>query len=227
MDDNNYVELKMYGQGNASGGKYNDVSIMGEGKIDGDVECTNIKIYGEGQLTGNLKTENTVNIKGQTSIKGNLEADKIKLQGILDVDGEVLVDEAMLTGTINTKGDVNAEIFTLEGGFTINGLLNADVLKIKLYWPCNVREIGGSKITIKKDGKFSFLGLKNMIMADEHNILKADIIEGDEIYLENTQSKVVRGDNITLGPGCKIELVEYKNKFKQDKTAEVGTKKTI
>jgi cytoskeletal protein CcmA (bactofilin family) len=227
MEDHNRVDLNIYGQGNASGGKYNAVSLMGEGKIDGDVDCVNIKVYGEGQLIGNLKTAKTVNIKGQTSIKGNLEANKIKLQGELDVDGAVLVDEAMLTGTINTRGDFNAEIFKLEGGFKINGLLNADILKINLYWPCKVREIGGSQITIKKDGKLSFLGLKNMITHGGHNIVEADIIEGDDIYLENTHSKVVRGNNITLGPGCNIELVEYKNNFKQDKTAEVGTKKTI
>lgn len=221
MDDHNRVDLKIYGQGNSSGGKYNAVSIMGEGRIDGDVDCANIKVYGEGQLIGNLKTENTVNIKGHTSIKGNLEAEKIKLQGELDVDGGVLVNEAMLTGNINTRGDFNAEIFTLEGGFTINGLLNAEILKINLYWPCEVREIGGSKITIKKDGKLSFLGLKNMITPGGHNRLKTDLIEGDDIYLENTNSKVVRGNNITLGPGCKIEHVEYKNDFKQDKGAEV------
>ncbi len=227
MDDNSFVDLKMYGQGNASGGKYNAVSIMGEGKIDGDIECTYIKIYGEGQLNGDLKAEGTVNIKGQTRIKGNLEAEKIKLQGEIEVDGEVLVDEATLTGNISTNGDCNAEIFTLEGGFTIKGLLNADILKINLYWPCEVQEIGGSKITIKRDGKLSFLGLKNMIMPGGHNELKANIIEGDDVYLENTIAKVVRGDNIKLGPGCKIELVEYKKNFKQDKAADVGTKQII
>jgi cytoskeletal protein CcmA (bactofilin family) len=227
MDDNSFVDLKIYGQGNASGGKYSAVSIMGEGKIDGDVECTYIKIYGEGQLNGELKAEGTVNIKGQTRIKGNLEAEKIKLQGELDIDGEVLVDEAVLTGNISTNGDCNAEIFTLEGGFKINGLLNADILKINLYWPCEAHEIGGSKITIKRDGKLSFLGLKNMITHEEKNILKADIIEGDDVNIENTHAKVVRGNNITIGPGCKIELVEYKKDFKQDKSAQVSTKKTI
>jgi len=66
-----------------------------------------------------------------------------------------------------------------------------------------------------------------MIMPGGHNELKVDIIEGDDVYLENTIAKIVRGDNINLGPGCKIELVEYKNNFKQDKAAEVGTKQTI
>lgn len=53
-------------------------------------------------------------------------------------------------------GDCNAEIFNLEGGFTIDGMLNADILRINLYWPSKVNEIGGSEITVKRSGKISF-----------------------------------------------------------------------
>jgi len=61
MDNHNRVDLKIYGQGSSSGGKYKTVSIMGEGEVDGDINCANIKFYGEGKLVGNLKTEKTVN----------------------------------------------------------------------------------------------------------------------------------------------------------------------
>ncbi len=36
MNNNNRVDLKIHGQGSSSGGKYKTVSIMGEGRIDGD-----------------------------------------------------------------------------------------------------------------------------------------------------------------------------------------------
>ena len=222
MDNNKRTELRIHGQGSSSGGKFNTVSIMGEGRIDGDVDCLNLKIYGEGNIDGNVKTANTASIKGQTTISGNLEANKVKVQGEIDVGGEIFTDEAVITGNININGDCNAEVLTLEGGFTIGGLLNADVLKINLHWQCKVNEIGGSKITVKRDGRLSFLGLKNMFTPNGHSELVADIIEGDDIYLENTHAKVVRGNNITLGPGCEIALVEYKNDFKQDKEATVG-----
>lgn len=223
MNNNNRVDLKIHGQGSSSGGKYKTVSIMGEGRIDGDVDCKNIKVYGEGKIDGSVKAANTVSIKGQTTIKGDLEAEKIKIQGEIDVGGEVFADEASITGNINIEGDCNAEVLTLEGGFKVGGLLNADILKINLHWHCKVNEIGGSEITIKKEGKLSFLGLKNMLITGGHSELVTDLIEGDDIYLENTHAKVVRGNNITLGPGCEIGIVEYKNNFKQDKAAEVGT----
>ena len=106
----------------------------------------------------------------------------------------------------------------------MGGLLNADEINISLYWPCKAREIGGSKIKVKKDSKLSFLGLKNMISPDRSSKeLIADIIEGDNVYLEYTKARVVRGNNIELGTGCEIELAEYKNNLKHDDKTTVPT----
>lgn len=56
--------------------------------------------------------------------------------------------------------------------------------------PCKAREIGGSEITIKKGGKLRFLGLKDMfISSGQDRELTVDVIEGDDIYLENTRRK--------------------------------------
>ncbi|MGB9979112.1 bactofilin family protein [Methanobacterium sp.] len=255
-------DLKIYGSGSSSGGEYNKIRIMGEGRINGDincndlkingegtldgnlkatntvrilgegrlvgnVDCTDFKVNGEGEVDGNLKAEGTVTIRGETDIGGNLNAQKVKVQGELEVNGELFADEAKITGNLNATGDCNAEIFTVEGGLTIDGLLNADVLKINLYWPCKVHEIGGSEITVKKSGKLSFLGLKNMVTLGGQNELTVDIIEGDNVYLENTKAKVVRGNNVTIGYGCKIELVEYKENFRQDEKSEINTNKKI
>jgi Integral membrane protein CcmA involved in cell shape determination len=260
--ENKVKDLKIYGSGSSSGGKYNKIRIMGEGRINGDieckdlkingegtvdgnlnalntvsimgegmlegnVECTDFKVNGEGGVDGNLKAEGNVTIRGETDVKGDLKAQKVKVQGELEVKGELFADEAKITGNVITGGDCNAEIFTVEGGLTIDGLLNADVLKINLYWPCKVHEIGGSGITVKKSGRLSFLGLKNIVMPSGDNELTAETIEGDEVYLENTKAKIVRGNNVTIGSGCKIEHVEYKENFKQDEKSEIGGSKKI
>ena len=60
-----------------------------------------------------------------------------------------------------------------------------------------------------------------------NKILTADIIEGDLIYLENTNAKIVRGNNVTIGTGCKIELVEYKESFKKDEKSIVDKNNKI
>ncbi len=215
-------DLKIYGQGSSSGGEFKNVIINGSGHIKGDTKCVNLKIYGEGQFDGNLKVEDTINIKGKTEFNGELKVENLKMQGEVQVKGEIFADDTSITGNITTDNDFNAEIFKLEGGFTINGLLNADKIKINIYWPCKVDEIGCSEIIVKKDIKISFLGLKDMIKPVCNNkILTANIIEGDLIHLENTNAKIVRGKNVTIGAGCKIELVEYKENFKKDEKSIV------
>ena len=52
-------------------------------------------------------------------------------------------------------------------------------------------------------------------------------IADDEIYLENTTAQIVRGDTIELGPGCEIELAEYKNSFKVNKDSAVAEHKKV
>ena len=95
------MDLKIYGEGNSTGGKYNKVSIMGEGRIKGDVDCLNIKIYGEGEILGNLKVNDCIDVKGHANIKGDLEGEKLKIQGNIQVYG-VSVEKAEIMGNITS-----------------------------------------------------------------------------------------------------------------------------
>lgn len=222
-------DLKINGQSSSAGGRYNSVIINGEGKIVGDLDCIKLKISGRCDINGNVKAK-SVEVYGSNSITGNLEAERSKIHGTTDVNGNLSVNkEAEIYGSIDVDGDCNAEIFNIAGTFTIEGLLNAGELKLSLYGSSRAREIGGEKITVKRKGKYDLLGLKDKIMSlsGQSKELTADIIEGDDVYLENTQAKVVRGNNIEIGPGCEIELVEYKDSFKQDEKAEVETHKKI
>lgn len=221
----NIADLKINGHGSSTGGKYNSVVINGSGRIDGDLDCIYLKINGQCDVNGNVKAD-SVKINGNNSIKGNLRAEKVKINGTADIDGNLSVEKVETYGSIDVDGDCNAEIFKIDGTFAIEGLLNAGELELNLYGPSKAREIGGEKITVKRKGKYDLWGLKSLIMPFGHNKeLTVETIEGDDIYLENTQAKVIRGNNIELGPGCEIELVEYKNSLKQDEKATVTNKK--
>jgi len=43
--------------------------------------------------------------------------------------------------------------------------------------------------------------------------LNTELIEGDDIYIQNTNVKIVRGNNITIGTGCNVALIEYKGEI--------------
>jgi cytoskeletal protein CcmA (bactofilin family) len=217
-------DLKINGSGSSAGGNYNSVIINGNGKIEGDLECIYLKINGQGNVNGNVKAD-SVKVNGNNSIEGNLRAEKVKINGTADINGNLSTEKAETYGSIRVDGDCNAEFFKIDGTFEIEGLLNAGELELSLYGPSKAHEIGGEKITVKRKGKYDFLGLRYLIGSNKE--LTAESIEGDEIYLENTQAKVVRGNNVELGPNCNIELVEYKNSFKQDESAEVATQRKI
>ena len=221
------INLEIKGSGSSTGGKYNTVLIKGNGKIDGNLDCIHMEIQGRCEVNGNVKAE-SVKVNGHTSIKGSLDADKIEIHGESDVDGDLSVDKSIIHGMISVHGNFNAECFNMEGAFTIRGLLNAGELELKLHGPSEAREIGGEEIMIRRNGKVKFTRLRKMIIPLGFNTgLTTDVIEGDEIYLEYTKAKIVRGNNIELGPGCNIKLIEYKNDFKQHEDSEVGTYKKL
>ena len=221
----NMSDLRINGHGSANGGKYDSVNINGSGRIDGDLDCIDLKINGQCNLKGNVNA-NHMKINGNSSIDGTVESKKWKLMVLQILKGVYPQKTLKFTGV--SVEDCNAESLKIGGSFKIEGLLNADELELILYGSSQADEIGGSKITIKRKGKYDLFSLKSIIFAFEGGKeLITQTIEGDEIYLENTKAKIVRGDSIELGPGCGIDLVEYKNSFKMNDDSAVTEHKKI
>ncbi|MBA2876597.1 polymer-forming cytoskeletal protein [Thermaerobacillus caldiproteolyticus] len=230
-------DLVIAGVGNASGGVYNLVKIAGHGKLHGDIDCIDFNIQGNATIHGNVKAKVTnisgrahmigtlrseqIKIQGNASIHGDIECKEIRFHGRGDVKGNVMAEEVCIHGETEIVGDCAAEVFDASGSFTIGGLLNAGNIHIKLFGNCRAKEIGGEKIEVKQQGMTFF---KKLFL---HVGLTAESIEGDEIYVEHTKAKVVRGNQVIIGPGCDIELVEYKDAFQCDKGAKVGSYKKI
>lgn len=217
--------LTINGSGSSGGGIFNKVKIRGEGTIIDDFDCQEFYSHGTCELLGNVKmnrmnvfgsgevrkniTGNEVKVTGTLNIGGSVKIKSAKIRGNVDVAGKVVLEDADIKGGLHVKGDCEVESFKITGIFDINGLLNAGVIDASLKFATSqAKEIGGEKITIRKNKSiFNFI----------HNQgeLYADIIEGDDIYLEYTKANIVRGNNIEIGPNCEIELVEYQTSFKK------------
>jgi cytoskeletal protein CcmA (bactofilin family) len=96
-----------------------------------------------------------------------------------------------------------------------------------MFGKCLAKEIGGEKITVRKNGLAFRLSqfLKSLFNQEER--LETDTIEGDEIDLEFTTAKAVRGNRVVIGRGCDIGTVEYKTEFRLEKDGKVGEKRQI
>lgn len=227
MDTTKKPDLKMNGIGSAPGGEYNVVRMNGHGTIDGDVTCEDFAINGAGDAKGAV-TAGRLHINGVGSIFGAVKADKLAVRGSADFFDSVQCEDAAVSGKADCKkdmradrvkisgamyihGDCSAEKFTSCGKFEVAGLLNADTIDVTVdIATSRAREIGGENISVKT-GTATLSVLRKIFTLGTHRPnFETDFIEGNEIYLESTYAKAVRGNNITIGEGCDIGLVEYK-----------------
>lgn len=233
--DNNLI---INGSGSYPGGCYDKIRIRGEGTIVNEVECSSFHVYGTSEAVENVKT-GSVKVFGEAEVKMNLEAQdtlvmgtlmvggradlkKIKILGLLEVGEGLTGDEANIKGSISVNGDVEYETFDSSGEFEIKGLLTADTITVGLrFGKSSAEEIGGGKITVKKRNN------SLLPFGKETGTLVAKVIEGDEIYLENTEADIVRGNQVKIGPGCLIGVVEYRDDLTHDPRATIKTKTKV
>ncbi len=236
-------DLKINGSGTASGGAYNLVRINGSGKIMGDIECCDLIINGSGEINGKISSEGVkvngsgrltgdvksgeVKVSGSAGFGSGISCETFKVLGSADIKGSVEAHIVDIDGSMKAEGNCSAEGFSSNGAFDIGGLLNAENIDIRLYWhKSRAKEIGGKKISAAL-GKTGLGVIKAIFPSINFPQLEADLIEGDDINLENTTAKAVRGNNVVIGSGCDIGLVEYKGSYRKNMGARVAEEKKI
>ncbi len=238
--------LAIAGAGKATGGIYERVTISGAGRVEGDVEAESVEISSAGKIIGKVKankvglagackivgavTAQEFDAAGAWKVGGDVQSDLFKAAGAGKVEGSLHAQEFSNAGTIKIAknlraqrakfsgvfaagGDVEASELRGRGAFRIEGLLAADRLELELSERSWAREIGGERITVRKWA--SFWGWLARWWGRPVE-LATESIEADEISLEATVAKMVRGKRVTIGPGCRIDRVEYAESLQID-----------
>lgn len=245
METNKKVlgNISISGSGSAGGGEYDSIKISGSGKISGDTSCNEFKCSGSGKVVNSLKvgsgkvsgsakfedalTAEQFTVSGSATVVGPFTVGELKTSGSLKVETEIKAESVQISGSLKVEGDCSAEQFYLSGGCQIGGLLNADQIDIKLGGRCDIQSIGAEAITVKVGHlNGALLDLFSSLFSQEP-YLYANTIEGDDIYLENTVAKMVRGKNLVIGRGCDIEAVEYSGSLDLHNGAKVKTQNKI
>ncbi len=160
-----------------------------------------------------------------TFVNGGSKFKKFKTE-IIEVDGLVKVEESLffnkagINGVCKVGNNCEGTEFIADGVINIGGMLTADNIDITLRNKCIVKEIGGEKISIKT-GKYRSRKIFGFSFSSKP-MLVSEIIEGDEIFLENTHCKVVRGDKVVIGKGCTIDKVEYRTSIHINENSSVN-----
>jgi cytoskeletal protein CcmA (bactofilin family) len=233
-DNEHRADLRIIGNSNSNGGIFDNVKILGDAKIDGDIDCSTFRGTGNLDVEGSLRAESlkstgeirttedlqggSLTITGNLRIGRDLSAAKTNFIGDVEVGNRISGEEISIFGNCTVRHDVQAEYFRVKGALQVNGMLNAGKIEVDLYGRSAVAEIVGGEIKIEPStvqkwvSLFTFKGLPQ---------LETEVIEGDRLYLVNTIARVVRGSTVIIGKGCQIGLVEYQESLKQDKDAVI------
>jgi len=217
------------GAGEIRGGDYGKVRILGAGDVAGDVRAEKLRVCGAGTLHGDL-TAAKVKVMGALSVPGDLKVGELAAAGACEIGGRMLAEDFRVLGALEGSGGVEAGSFLARGVVSVSGLLSGDTVEIHLGGGSEscVGEIGGGRVEVWRFsfGKRSPLGkaLGWLSNPASKSYLRATSIEADDVILENTRAKVVRGKRIEIRSGCMIDEVEYSESLTVHPKSAVGTR---
>ncbi|WP_300347876.1 hypothetical protein [Clostridium sp.] len=222
-------DMRLSGRCKVNGGEYNHIEMAGYGKITGEVKANSIDLAGytkalkninvsylstagKFKVAGNIRSKEEIITAGTFKALKNIEGKRIFLGGSFKCLGDMAFDFLDIKGNIKCNGNCEGRKVLGEGRIRIGGLLSADEIEIKLSGTSIINEIGGEKIKIEEGNKQNIkIGA---LKYKQKALLNCKSIEGDYITLQNTNAKIVRGKNITIGKNCIIDKVEYSGELK-------------
>lgn len=220
---NEKMNLTISGSSVMPGGDYGTVHISGSGTINGNLRADSLRCSGAAKMDGDVVT-GELKCSGSCKIEGNAEAEQAHISGGFKVNGSLSGGSFRVSGAIKAKGplhcqqllisgglkvdqDVEAEEVRLTGCAKIDGLLNADSIEIQSVDSSDIKEIGCSSLTVRKNAKENLV--RRLFVRSNALAMEAGTIEADRADLEYTKADVVRGRDIVIGVGCSIGRVEY------------------
>lgn len=201
---------------------HGSIHCSGAGKVEGPVFAESAKISGSFDAEGNAEITGAVEITGSLKAEGSLSCGNLSVSGVIKTAGSIRGYAVTVSGVLKTPADVQAESLRSSGALSIDGLLNAETVEIELNGDNSVHSIGGGRVLVRnKPRGFSLFGRQ------KRNCLKSELIEADEIDLENTDCRTVRGVNVHIGSECVIDRVEYSGTLTTAPDASIGEKVKI
>lgn len=189
------------------------VKIAGSGVVTGPIHTEEFKCAGSGRCEGDL-TANVVKVAGSCTFEGDVKAREFKVSGSSKIHGgltteeghasgsfhvakDVEATELHLAGSAKFEGNVKARELVVTGSIDVAGDLEAGELTIELDGPSRVGSIRADEIDVRRPRRF-LRGSGGLV---------AESIEGQEIHLEGTKARFVRGVEVNIGPHCRIDKV--------------------
>lgn len=237
------MDMKISGSGQIAAGEYENVRISGSGRMSGLIRCQSFHTSGSSH-GDEIEVQNDFRVSGSSRFDKNVKAGSLSASGSFSCSGDVTVTEKMScsgsakiggslkcgslssSGSTKVVGDTEADIVNINGTLNCGGLLNAEEITIRFDNGMEIGSIGGSKITIHNDTERNKMArlplLSKLIKAVDGIVYIKNSIEGDEINVKNVTAPRISGRIVTIGDGCKVDLLQYSEQIDISPNAQVG-----
>jgi len=191
--------IRIVGSGVVSGNpvRTTEFKSAGSAKVQGPLQAETARVAGSCQCDGDVTVEE-FRSAGSTRIAGSLKAEQVESSGSLLVQGDIVAEDITTSGSLQVQGKVHAEDFRSSGSIRIDGGLEAQDVRIDLGGSSRVSTVRAQDIEVKATG--GFFRVRGELVAER--------IEGKDVYLEATSASFVKGQDVRIGPHCRIEVVE-------------------
>ncbi len=225
--------------------KTKELKTAGSCRVSGDVRAERIKTAGSCTIEGDVHADE-VKIAGTQSVEGSLKSKEITSAGSLKVSEDVEAEKFLSRGGFEIGGLLSAEEIKIELGSGTVTEIGGTRIEVRRRgrafwgWRLSPKRERGVRVMVLEDifeeiGRIGEEVTRAVGEGLEHafgwsyspGYLEADTIEGDEIFLENTKARVVRGKKIQIGEGCEIESVEYSDSLEIAPGAQVKEQKRV
>ena len=184
------------GVGTMTGGVFDEIKIDGCGKCTGDLKAKHISVDGSFQCMGSVETE-LLDCDGASEFESYIKATKIDVDGMMKVKNgtRIEAEEILCDGLIRIEGEISAD-------------------RIKAHGCISANEIVGDHIVIKSHAS-KFLRLFSK------DLSTVQLIEATTIELRGVTAGSVNGQDIRIGPHCRIGNLDCSGTLYIDPKAEV------
>ena len=239
MANSSLQSVNVAGSARIGGGKYAGIRCAGSAHIGADVEAQSIHCAGSLHAEGSVAGEE-VRVSGSAHIGSNLDVGEGNISGSLKVGGGATIrHEAKVSGSVHIAGKLVGEKFRCSGSLHVDeeialeslavsgaiecpGMVTADSIRLAVGgWTSHIGELAGSLIEVEEGHGRAGAFWQKMFGEPSGRVVVQEI-SGDQVRLICTTSKLVRGDEVTIGRGCRIDRVEYRKSLNVDADGFVG-----
>jgi len=212
----NEGSVKIAGSGVVTGNpvRTREFKSAGSGRVVGDLEAVEAKVAGSCTFEGNV-TVQEFKSAGSAKVNGSLRAHELHSSGSLSVGKGVDGHEIHIRGGLRVGEGIKAHEVHLAGGAKLGGALEATETRIELGGEVSIPIIKSREINVRRPSGFR-----------RSCELVSDRIEGDEVYLECTTANFVRGREVSIGPHCRIGVVEARE-LRVHESSEVRERRAV